>query len=64
MTRAQVARSVGWHRTTLSNIEICERRADILVLYQLATVYGLRLLDLEALLDGEGDADARRAQQH
>ena len=57
LTQDQVGHALGWHRTVLSNIETCERRADLLEVHQLCRVYGLRLSDLEPLLEGGGDAD-------
>ena len=50
LTQEQVAGVLGWGRTVVSNIEICERRADMLEVYQLAELYGLRLSDLEPIL--------------
>ena len=55
LTQSDVAGKLGWHRTKLSNIEILERRIDILELHELASLYGMRLSDLESLLDGKGN---------
>ena len=56
LTQAQVAHTLGWRRTMLSNIETCERRADLLETYALCRVYGIQLSELEALL-AQGDLD-------
>jgi transcriptional regulator with XRE-family HTH domain len=57
MTQCDACRALGWRRTMLSNIETCERRADLLETYLLCRVYGLRLVDLESILAEEsGDA--------
>lgn len=50
LTQLQVAQRLGWRRTMLSNIENFERRLDILETYQLAQVLGLKLTDIELLL--------------
>lgn len=54
LTQEQVAGVLGWGRTVISNCELGERRADILEVYLLARAYGLRLADLEPLLDRPG----------
>ena len=54
LTQAQVGQELGWDRTVVSNIETCERRADVLETYLLCRLYGLHLADLEPLLAGEG----------
>ena len=58
LTQLQVADSLGWHRTALSNVETRERRLDLLEAYELCQVYGLQLSDLERVLEGEGAKDA------
>ena len=57
LTQEAVARKLGWRRTMLSNIENRERRADVLEVHHLCRVYGLRLSDLESLLEAEGGDD-------
>lgn len=54
LSQEAVANKLGWHRSMLSNIENRERRADILEMHDLCRVYGLRLSDLEPLLEREG----------
>lgn len=58
-TQAEVASQLGWHRTVLSNIELGQRRMDILETVLLAGVYGLRLADLQPLLEREDNDDAK-----
>ena len=55
LTQQQVASVLDWGRTVISNCELGQRRADLLEIYLLARVYGLRLSDLEHLLQGDGD---------
>ena len=50
MSQAELAENLGWHRTMLSNIEIFERRLDLLEAYLLAAALNLQLSDLELLL--------------
>ena len=60
LTQAQLAHTVGWARTTLSKVERCDRRLDLLETHMLASALGLRLSDLEPLL--EGGTDVTQAQ--
>ena len=53
MTQSQACRTLGWSRVTLSNVETCERRLDLLEADPLCLVYGLHMSDLEALLDDD-----------
>ena len=57
LTQAQVANSIGWRRTMLTNVELFERRLDFLEAYLLAGVLGLKLLDLESVLASDKDDD-------
>ena len=54
-TQAQAARALKWRRSLLSNIETCQRRADVLEVYAMARLYGIRFRALEAILAGEGE---------
>ena len=54
LTQGQLAHSVGWPRQTVSKIEKCDRRLDLLETHTLARALGLRLADLGPLLEGGG----------
>jgi transcriptional regulator with XRE-family HTH domain len=58
LTQAQLAQLVGWGRTTLSKVEKCDRRIDLLEMHALASALGLRLSDLQPLLDSKGACNA------
>ena len=55
----QVADALGCPRTRVSNIELRERRLDVLETYELCRLYGLHLADLEPLLGGEVNAEEK-----
>jgi DNA-binding XRE family transcriptional regulator len=50
LTQDQVAQKLGWRRTMLCNIENYERRLDLLEAHTLAQALGLKLADLDPLL--------------
>ncbi len=54
LTQLQVAEKLGWSRTTVSTVEIRERRLDLLEAHQLCCLYRLSLSDLEAVLQQKG----------
>jgi DNA-binding XRE family transcriptional regulator len=56
LRQADVAHTIGVNRTMIVGIETFERRADLLEIHEIARVYGLRLSDLEPLLE-EGGTD-------
>lgn len=39
LSQAQVAKKLKWSQATVSNIETCERRIDILEMWELAKLY-------------------------
>ena len=52
-TQEQAAGALKWRRTLLSNIETCQRRADVLDVYAMAKLYGVSFHTLEAILTGD-----------
>ncbi len=56
LRQADVAKQMGVCRTMVSGIETFERRADLLEVHMMAKACGLRLSDLEPLLE-EGGGD-------
>ena len=52
-TQAQAARTLKWQRSLLSNIENNQRRADILEVYAMAKLYGVKFRVLESILTGK-----------
>ena len=52
-TQGQASQALGWRRSLLSNIETCQRRADVLEVYTMAKLYGIKLQALESILEGE-----------
>ena len=64
LTQAQLAHRVGWARPTQSKIERCERRLDLRETHMLARALGLKLSDLEPLLEVTAvDERPRRPQR-
>ena len=53
LTQVQAARALKWRRTMLSQVETCQRRADILEIHALAKLYGVKFQRLLGILDGE-----------
>lgn len=53
LTQVAVALKMRWSRSAVSKIETRERRVDVLEVYDLCALYGIRLADLEPLLRGE-----------
>ncbi len=53
LTQQEVAERLGWHRTTISNIEILERRMDLLEAQQICEIYGIPLESLVATLESQ-----------
>lgn len=51
-TQVQVAQALRWRRSLLSNIETCQRRADVLEVFILVKLYGVKFRTLEVILDG------------
>ena len=64
LTQQEVADRLGWHRTMVSNAELADRRLDILETHTLCLLYGLRLSDLEPLLNSKGGEDAADGAPH
>ena len=58
LSQYQVAHSIGWRRTMLSNIERYERRIDILEAAKLVGALGLQLSALESLLTSDKDDES------
>ena len=52
-TQGQASQALRWRRSLLSNIETCQRRADVLEVYSMAKLYGIKLQALESILEGE-----------
>lgn len=52
LTQQRVASALRWQRTTLSAMETCQRRMDVLEVYALANLYGITLASLEQILAG------------
>ena len=63
LTQAQVAHRIGMTRTTMSRIETCERRLDLQETHMLAGVLGMKLSDLEPLLEVKAVDDASHGPQ-
>jgi hypothetical protein len=59
LRQADVAHTLGVCRTMISGTEVFERRADLLETHLIARACGLRLSDLEPLLE-DGGTDARK----
>lgn len=51
LTQAQVTQTLRWRRTMLSQIETCQRRADLLEVHALTKLYRVKFQTLEAILD-------------
>jgi|APSaa5957512622_1039677.scaffolds.fasta_scaffold238919_1 transcriptional regulator with XRE-family HTH domain len=60
LTQGQLAARVGWERTQLSKVERCERRLDLLETHMLTSALGLRLTDLESILERESTDDSQQ----
>lgn len=54
-TQGQASQALRWRRSLLSNIETCQRRADVLEVYAMARLYEVKLQTLEAILAGEAE---------
>lgn len=52
---AGFTQALRWRRSLLSNIQTCQRRADVLEIYAMARLYGIRFRALEVILAGEGE---------
>ena len=53
LTQVEVARKLSVTRTFIVRTEQQERRLDVLELYRLLRVYGMKMADVEAVLAGE-----------